>query len=712
MPVWGMILLSSAKNFLMKIGLYRIYLMITDTMFADIRVAKQIRHTLSLVLMALIGLVHPLYIQSATCDDFKGIAERLQRGVDNPDAEKNKYRGGVDNIQAVIENMKKIAKPILPGSPNAETDKWYSPHLRDTKIAEKEKQAELRGNAGAAVFIQCPFKPDEWMCWNGLGGRQTACPLCQKGGWCGNIPWPEGHESHLALECCAWENNGTAIYHRFIEDTNFKTCCVRDGTNPGDLNETFMSEERIACRHPDGSGWAGLFEYYYPTTIIGVENQRGETMLATKEEVSSCIQAADAAMESKGVDWVADAIQRNLKVAAGTDGGEVSADPKKIKEQIREDISEVRPRDAKLRLSDSLQGEGLTARPFLPAYDRPEMEKLARHFCMRPTQFYKLMDPRYDKLQLIGGTSSTELAKIPPWTNYCAEGVELMTNPENTSKLINRDESGTDFIAGMKAWKNDPLYCQSMSLTNPNMDKTRIGDVIRKSSNTGALSEQQVGYTCSGTGELNNGLVPVTLYRNAPVERRAAFADHAMAFLITTGLATMEPGEFSLKSIYKRFEPRPYSKTAVTGYQTFWGKKFSGGGINEIGMQCGAVNGENYSIDDKKGNSDQLFLSDYTHKSFTQQPVVNKNGDDKAFKRYIQQWSKGDQKSEKDMKIKRLDADKQNDKDVHNYAVSFRIFATCPSGYSRWRPDASHGALAENIVTQCGEENFGSPKVH
>lgn len=640
------------------------------------------------------------------------VAKRLQDGVDQPEQNKNKYRGGVDSLDEVISNMKKIAGPVWSDTPNREMDKWYSPHLRDLKIEAEQRveQASLRARAGVARYEPCGLLKGVNRCINGLGKAQSACGelrclLCPL-----NKPWDD--LVHLNSDCCGMTEAGTAVYMPLTADTNFKTCCVRDGTNPGDENETPMSEERIACRHRDGSGWAGLFEYYYPTTIIGLENQRGETMIATKQQVSECMEGVDSIIETKGKvdDWVARAIDRNVESAKDAGAPSASPDAAELRKEIGDDIKEVRPKDRKLRFTDSLQGEGITVRPFLPAYDRAKMAELAKHFCMRPEQFHKLMDPQFDKLQRYGGTSPAELDRnIPVWANYCPSGMDLMTNPQNASSLRNIDETDTNLPKGMAAWNNDKLYCQRMNLSNPNMDKTGIGDVIRKSGNSRVLSEQEVGYTCSATGELNNGLVPISLYRNTATERRTAFADHAMGFLISAGLWKPD----GMKSNYKRFEPQPYSLTAVKGFETFTGKLFNtmGGTTEIINTPCVRPDARPYSnnfnvarIDN--GNSDQLYLSDYTHKSFTQQPILNEKGGRQVFKKYIQQWSKEDQKSEKETKNKGLD------EQAHNYAIGFRIFATCPKGYSRWKPDPIHGALAANVENSCGEENFGSPQRH
>jgi hypothetical protein len=290
-----------------------------------------------------------------------------------------------------------------------------------------------------------------------------------------------------------------------------------------------------------------------------------------------------------------------------------------------------------------------------------------------------------------------------------------MTKVSN-SEIANVDETDTRFMLGMKAWKQDPLYCQNMHRNNPNMRETKITDVLEKSGGGSGQTPAAVGYTCVGPeSNLDNSMVPQAFNKSVPVERRTAWVDHGLGFLIAGGLFPpkwLAPGDFpgSFRSMYKRFEPQPYSMTAATGYQTFWGKKFTGANpFNEVPLPCTRLTGRNYNTNGmpgNQGNSDQLFLSDKTHESFTQSPIVNAQGKRGAFDRYVQDWSKGSDDSKQKIKERKLD------KEAHNYGVAFRIFKTCPEGYSRWRPLDPHGGLAENLDTFCGEENFGSPRQH
>ena len=154
----------------------------------------------------------------------------------------------------------------------------------------------------------------------------------------------------------------------------------------------------------------------------------------------------------KAADWVAEAINKNItaakKLPGGNSGGDGSGDVKgevsKIKDSVSKIIKDVRPEDEKLRFADSLQSEGLTLRVNLAAMDPDERKDLAKRFCMHPKQFMKLMDPAHDLLQLGGGADRKSLDNIPVWSNYCKEGVELMTNA-NKSNLTNVDRTPTDF---------------------------------------------------------------------------------------------------------------------------------------------------------------------------------------------------------------------------------------------------------------------------
>lgn len=613
----------------------------------------------------------------------QSVAERLKQGVDNPDSAKSKVRGGSDSDPK--ENMKKLLKPIMSDS-GGEIDKWYSPHLRDLLAPEqgnRDMQAKIRSEAGAKRVVETWCSDGRWgyECSNGLGGPTTACKICQPpdapvpGNGCPGQAWVD---EHVYPECC---RVNTAKYESFVKDYNYKTCCVLE-------KEENRAEEWIACEHPQGDGWAGMFEYYYPTLVFGWENDRSSTMLASKDEVQKCVEEADSLMEGESAQkWVAGAIERIQKAAGGgsTGGGDVQ-------NLVAQDIKKVRPQDKKLRFSDSLQGEGLTVRFNLASLDDQERKALAKHFCMRPAQFDKLLMPDQDILY----TGDSDLSKQEYiFANYCENGVELMIDPANSS-MPNPDKTKTDFKKGYQAWVSDPLYCQRMNSSEVNMGITKIKDVIEQSGGGGGGDN---GNTCYEGGKLNGGMVPVTLYRHAAVERRTAISDHAMGFLIASAL---KGSSEDLKSLFKRFEPLPYSKVSDRGYKIFWGKPFKASGQNEIDESCKGYQPREYR---GKDTSDQLFISDFTHKPFTQDVLVNVGDDKNVFNKYRQKWAKEDGSSEKDMPKRGLDEKGQN------YGAAFRKFATCPLGYVRWR-NTQDPTLTKNVDYWCGEENFGSPKAH
>lgn len=516
----------------------------------------------------------------------------------------------------------------------------------------------------------------------------------------------------------------TTIYKEFTRPSNFKACCVRRG------EEGFTSEQ-IAAMHPDGSGWAGLFEYYYNTAVVGMENARTDTMIIGKDErenVQRLIDEADPVMEDdQAVKWVTDAIERNYKAQGGS--GQSSS----VQDSVKSVIKEIRPQDKELRFADSLEGMGLTMRPNYASMDLQYRIQLARRFCMRDEQFLKLMDPSEDLLQLGGGPSVEDLRDLPVWANYSKRGVQLMTDPQQTLQLENMDKTPTDLPKGMReGWLKDPLFCQRMQLDNPNFESTGMDAALKEGQGVRApLSKEQVGFTCLNgvdqeeDGEhpirsdglisqffgmlrdpfsrLNGALVPVVMYNHAPVQRRTAIADHLMRFMIAGALVPglREPGTGRNKrSVYKRFEPRGYSwKHLPEELKAFRGKQFKGGGTNELGRSCKDLSGKDFQGQNK---SDQLYISDATHpeQAFTDKPIIN--NEQGGFNRYRQEWAK-------EGTARDQIANRGLDEFSSNYVTPFRIFATCPAGYVRWRPpeDPDNLHLAIELNLNCQEENFG-----
>lgn len=595
--------------------------------------------------------------------------------------QKNKYRGAeqVGDMKAVIQNMEKLFEPILlKDKSDSSKDRWYEAHLRDAWWDAKNRDLEavkVRGQAnplGPTIREYCkdPMKPPiEAACPSGLKSAPKTCI------------WHGDGTAHRPEKCC--DSAPTTIYKQFITDTNFKVCCVRQA-------EEKWTSEQIACEHPDGSGWAGLFEYYYPTAALGWENDRTTSMIVDKGKMDTCISKADQLMERpEAAKWVAEAIERNYKTTSNGAGQGKAAE---IEAQIQADIREVRPEQKELRFADSLQSEGLTLRVNLAAMQTQFRRALSERMCGRPEQLDKLMDPAFDNVQLGGGSTVEALNEIPVWANYCEEGVNLMTDPKKSLECVNPDPPRkTDFTKGMRIWQNDPLYCQAMNLTNPNLGIVGFDKAIREHSK-GSYTKEQVGYTCLvPEANLNGGMVPVSLVRHAAIERRTAITDHAIGFMIAGAIA---PGMIQgQRSFYKRFEPQAYSMQAPKDYQTFIGKPVKGGGTNELGMPCPGYSGQGLY---RKNKSDRLYISKLTHEPFTQQ-IIDESND---INKYVQDWADSEKK-----KITNRGLDEKS----QNYAAAFRIFATCPTGFVRWQPpDDEHNKwLVININEYCRKENFG-----
>ena len=623
----------------------------------------------------------------------------------------NTYRGGAPSPEPPEMNMMRLFDKILmkgPGDPSA--DKWYSPHLRDSQYSplDRTSVAEHRAQSGLAAWWYGFFCIQ---CVNGLGGPKTACPFCQEDFFgCPGQSWDEPKD--VDWECCDQKlfGRGTSQYIDFQQDSNFKICCVREG-------EQNLSTEKLSCRYPDGTAWAGLFEYYYPTIALGWENDRTTTMIASKGEVQDCLKKARPIMERQEVNWVEQAIKRNLDQVnklqgdggePATPGVEPGAGAEDLRSKIEEDVKDVRPKgeNEDLQFADSLQGAGLTMRVNFPAMAETYRRTVAQAFCMHKDQLLKIMDPASDPLQ----KPYADLKKIPIWANYCPEGVALMTNPDESLKLWNIDGTPTNLALGTAKWKQDPLFCQRINaLKNPHMLEN-FGGVLAKSWGVAegfdALNPGAHGFTCEMGGKLNGSLAPVSMYRHAAIERRTAIGDLALGFLIAGGVAA--PGMAdplgsdqllvprNVKSYYKRFEPQPYS---FTTFKIFSGKQFVGGGINERGQACRPVQGERFEQGASQNRSDRLYISDVTHKDvFTQEVIDKDNQGGKGFDRYVHEWANPPAQD----KI----ANRGLNEKSSNYAAAFRIFATCPKGYVRWRHNDPSTRQA-TIDPVCGEENLG-----
>lgn len=574
----------------------------------------------------------------------------------------NQYRGGAGSFSDVEKNMKDLFKK-LTSEAGSEIDEYYSPHLRDILLGTWTRlvHAWIRVNAGTEY--------DWWGCFG-------ACPGCA---W---IDWDYDNS------CC---NGPNVMYGSLQLDQGWKTCCVRN-------NEVNWTEEKIACTHPNGDGWSGLFEYYFPATAIGWENDRTTTMIVEKDKVKKCVDDSDPLMEGdQAVEWVTGSIVTNFKRAGGASG---AADYNEIEKNVKDVIKKVRPQDKSLRFTDSLQGEGLTVRvnfatmgtdtlpvPGVKGLQFNERQRLAASLCMHPDQFMKIMDLRedpYQKPPLGDGNPLGMLKELPVFSNYCKNGVGLMIDPFESAFLRPVDGTPTDLSKGFLAGYlgAGPMYCQAMHAVAKDSRFSPEEKQIILQSGTKPLDEKTVGYSCRNSDKGWVGLSPVTLYRTAQLERRAP--EHALAFLIAAGLYDKDT-QASKKSYYKRFEPMPYSQQA----KIFSGKPFKGGvGITELPMfPCTRdIDGRNYK---GKNMPDQLYISDQTHiftnaGNFVQEPIHDWN-------KLYTEWT-DDKKS-----TPRRGLDKMS----QNYGAAFRIFATCPLGYKPWR--GRHSSDARRV---CGQEKL------
>lgn len=584
-----------------------------------------------------------------------------------------------NSVEDIRDNMQKLFGPVLNppismdpnairngNTPQWEGDKWFSPHLRDIRNEEYPPPPALqRPNAAG---LRAYAGTDDW----GLFGCDGACPLCR---------WP--HPWHWTTTCCGVS---TKAYAAMITDTNFKTCCVREG-------EQGLTEEEIACRHPNGDGWSGLWEYYFPVQALGWESQRGTTLIATKQKAKKCLDDSDDKMANP--DWAKKAIEAGL---AG-----MKADASGVKAPSKGEIENLRPSDKNQRFSDSLSGGGgLTMSVNYGAMDPTKRRELALRFCMHEDQFMKLMDPRYDKIQKGGGESLAALDRtIPLWANYCPKAVELMTDPNRTAQVINIDGTPTNFVQGMAVYKADPLYCQKMNVAADPITGKFLSEGPLSGNSAGIPAEGAAGYTCliakNRTGGFQTRMVPVSLYSTAQIDQRTL--DHAIPFAIAGAYYAGEmagPGG----RYYKPFEPQPYSQQ----FKLFKGKRFSGEvgggvpapGLNEDGILCSLLQGYDYQ---GKNRADQIYLSEKTHPPFDS-PKFSASENQK-FNQMDRQWA-GDKSSDQDNFHNR-----EFDSKVLNYGATFRIFATCPKGYVRWRGATGDHFWHRGINNACGEEHFG-----
>lgn len=399
----------------------------------------------------------------------------------------------------VIKREQEIFRAILD-TESAGFDEWYSPHLRDVTVSQKSRDAHAYRRAEAGV------------------GNAELASLGGCYGACGQCAWEDPDQSPA---CCGVQ---TEAYANLTDDSNFKTCCVRDG-------EQNLSEEEIACRHPAGDGWAGLYEYYYPVNALEWSSTPATTTLATADIVKKCLEETDSM----------------LSAAAGESSARYS------------------------KSTGGYRGEGaITQAINVAAMAREKRQEIARHFCMHEDQLMKLMEPEADPIQKGGARDpSLLLNAVPLWANYCPTAAKLLSNPSETALIQNLDLTPTNLFQGFLAYQREPQFCATGSATSSEQRAACLLD----SRNTLATPYRMAPVVY---GPLKGG-------DPTPYQR-------AVQLAIAGGYYKGEMVS-GTRRYYKPYEPRPYTDQ----FGLFKGKRVEGGGFNELGRSCGIRGGANLS---------------------------------------------------------------------------------------------------------------------
>jgi hypothetical protein len=421
----------------------------------------------------------------------------------------------------IKENMRGLFPEVIfdPTHGNVDKlDKHYSPHLRD--IAEgiqRSAHIHVRSQAGELS-----------------GVNEDACPNSKAG----------GHPEHETARCCGVD---TSRYAALREDHSFKACCVRRG-------EEQLSEEEIACRHPDGTGWAGLFEFYFPTQALEWGRSDGTSMLVDVDVVDRCIKEVAPLVKSRS----------------------------------------------------ALQPDDITLRVNLAVMEQQHREELAKDFCMHPMQFMKLMDPDpiedpYQKIPAGQGSAGEKMLEaLPLWSTYSTSGATLLADPVESSKLTNFDAMAYLDVGGTKGRATDlalgydhgaregEQYCKALTSQDPSQSSEGLREAVDVFGK-GLSSESKnanIGYSCKDVGGRLVALSPVR--KGEVTQSSDESTTRPLAFSIAAGVyAPAMADQEQRTSYYKRFEP--------LGYFKFRGKSFVGGlGPNEQGIQCRIVRGDSY----------------------------------------------------------------------------------------------------------------------
>ncbi len=456
--------------------------------------------------------------QVSLCSPLDELVDQLRSGSRSTEVSERDLEQAPN---AIKDNMRRLFPEVIynPEHGNVEKlDKHYSPHLRDIGDGiQRSAHIHVRSQAGEVS-----------------GVNEDACPNSKA--------W--AHPEHETTACCGVD---TSRYAALREDHSFKACCVRRG-------EAQLAEEEIACRHPDGTGWAGLFEFYFPTQALEWGRTDGSSMIVDQKTVDRCIKEVAPLVKSR----------------------------------------------------NTIQPDDVTLRVNLASMEQKHREELAKDFCMHPMQFMKLMDPDpiedpYQKSPDGQGTAGEKMLEaIPVWSTFSTLGATLLADPVESSKLMNFDSmaylevggamgKATDFALGHdRGFRDDEQYCKALMGQNLNESSDGLREAVDVFGR-GLSSESKnanIGYSCKEAGGI---LVPMSPVRKGGAEQSPdESALRALAFSIAAGVyAPAMADQEQRASYYKRFEP--------LGYFKFKGKPFVGSfGPNEQGVQCRVVHGESY----------------------------------------------------------------------------------------------------------------------
>ncbi len=465
-------------------------------------------------------------IPGSQCSPLDNIADQLRSAGRTTEVSERDLE---QSPSVIKENMRRLFPEVIfdPTHGNVDKlDKHYSPHLRDIGDGiQRSAHIHVRSQAG-----------------EGSGVNEDACPNSKA--------W--AHPEHETTFCCGVD---TSRYAALREDHSFKACCVRRG-------EEQLAEEEIACRHPDGTGWAGLFEFYFPTQALEWGGTDGSSMIVDAETIDRCIKEVAPLVKSRS----------------------------------------------------TLQPDDITLRVNLAAMEQKHREELAKDLCMHPMQFMKIMDPDpvedlYQRSPDGQGTAGEKMLEaIPLWSTYSKSGATLVAEPVESSKLMNFDSlayldvggtrgKATDLALGYDhGFRRDEQYCKDLTVPT----EGESADTLREAVDVfgkGISSESKnanTGYSCRVVA---GGLVPMSPVRKATAEQGSEELEaRALAFSIAAGVyAPAMANQDRRASYYKRFEP--------LGYFKFRGKPFVGGrGSNEQGLQCRVVAGDPYNKGAARGD--------------------------------------------------------------------------------------------------------------